>query len=281
MRQLHPAHWALALLMAAALHLLLLAGIPRPAIVSGDSDGARAVTINLGSAVVWPPTSPSRPATASPAPTSGAERAPESEPEPEPEPESPSARQSPPSAEPVITQQNDEMKPAPETATEAEPKPPRNAERTTRPVQSSNGPTEEIDNSQPAERNTTASKNLSQTAEKEINSSSPSVGADQSAESPARQIASYFGELRQWLAEHRRYPRRARMRRLEGTAVLQIELTADGQVRTSRIASSSGHQQLDQAVRRMLSRAQPLPPPPPDLDVAGRILTVPVDFSLR
>jgi|GEM_PF-1658318 len=250
MRPLYPAHWALALLLAAALHLLLLAGMPRPASVSGDSGGARTVTINLGSAVIRTRTTPSQPDVAPPAPMSGAER--------QREPGARSAEQSTPSAEPVVPQRDDEMKPAPETATGAEQRPP-----------------------QKAERNKTDSKNVSQNPEKEINPSDSPVGADQSAESSARQIASYFGELRQWLAEHRRYPRRARMRRLEGTAVLEIELTADGRVRMSRISSSSGHQRLDEAAREMLSRARPLPPPPKELDVAGRVITVPVDFSLR
>lgn len=134
---------------------------------------------------------------------------------------------------------------------------------------------------QSVDRHSAISGKDSQTPEKESHSPSHAAGAAKTQESDERSLEPYFGELRQWLAEHRRYPRRARMRRLEGVAILEIELAADGQPRASRIVAGSGHALLDRAVREMVERAQPLPPPPADLDVAGRIITVPVDFSLR
>ncbi|MEX0448177.1 energy transducer TonB [Spiribacter sp. 221] len=238
--------------MATVLHGLLLVGTPRSPIASGESDGARTVTINLGSA-------------AAPSPA------------PEPRP----AEQPTSFTESSVTPRDDDMKPAREKAAAPKARPSLKAERTIRPTQPSNEATTDTGPTARPDKNKTELKKVAQDAEKEGNSSASPIGSDQTAESSARQIESYFGELRQWLAQHRQYPRRARMRRLEGTAVLEIELTADGQVRMSRITRSSGHQRLDDAVREMLVRAQPLPPPPDALDVTGRLVSVPVEFSLR
>ena len=113
------------------------------------------------------------------------------------------------------------------------------------------------------------------------NSAKKDAGEAQARDASHQQVEDYFSELRQWLAAHRRYPRRAQIRRQEGTAILEVELSANGQPRASEIARSSGYALLDQAARDMLERARPLPSPPPDMDVSGRLLRVPVDFALR
>ncbi|MFN4090921.1 MAG: energy transducer TonB, partial [Alphaproteobacteria bacterium] len=86
--------------------------------------------------------------------------------------------------------------------------------------------------------------------------------------------------LRAWLERHKEYPHRARVRRQQGTALLHFVVDANGRVLSHRIDRTSGYDLLDEAVEDMIARAQPLPPPPPDM---GRRLeiTVPVQFVLR
>lgn len=90
----------------------------------------------------------------------------------------------------------------------------------------------------------------------------------------------YLLTLRAWLAEHRRYPRRARLRGVEGEAVLTLHFNANGALASGHVSQGSGHASLDNAVKAMLSRARPLPSPPDDAAIAGRRIEIPISFSL-
>lgn len=91
----------------------------------------------------------------------------------------------------------------------------------------------------------------------------------------------YFARLQAWLERHRQYPRRAQLRRQEGTALLYFVIDRDGTVIEARIQRSSGHRLLDREVREMLERARPLPPLPAELAQAQLEVVVPVRFALR
>jgi protein TonB len=91
----------------------------------------------------------------------------------------------------------------------------------------------------------------------------------------------YLQTLRSWLSKHQRYPRRARLRGLEGDAVVRLRFDGDATLASANVAEATGHRSLDEALAAMLRRAQPLPAPPDDADVAGRTIDVPVRFSLR
>ena len=93
--------------------------------------------------------------------------------------------------------------------------------------------------------------------------------------------ADYLSLLQAWLARHKEYPRRSRMRRQEGTALLRFVMDRDGRVLDFSIQRSSGHPDLDHEVEQMIRRAQPLPPIPADLRQARLELVVPVQFVLR
>jgi protein TonB len=93
--------------------------------------------------------------------------------------------------------------------------------------------------------------------------------------------ADYLDLLRTWLERHKEYPRRAQLRRQEGTALLRFVMDRDGHVLSYRIEESSGHATLDDAVEEMLERAQPLPTMPPEMTQARLELVVPVTFQLR
>lgn len=92
--------------------------------------------------------------------------------------------------------------------------------------------------------------------------------------------ADYLAALRAWLEKHKRYPRRARRLRQEGTALLYFVMNRRGEVLEYRIRESSGHEALDEEVAAMIERAQPLPGIPEDLRQGRLELVVPVQFFL-
>ena len=92
-------------------------------------------------------------------------------------------------------------------------------------------------------------------------------------------LAAYGRELAGAVATHQRYPRIALLRQWQGTAVLQLELAADGRLLGVRVLSSSGHDTLDRQALEMVREAVPLPSLPAAL--AGRPLTVEVPVVFR
>lgn len=95
------------------------------------------------------------------------------------------------------------------------------------------------------------------------------------------ETADFMAQLQAWLEKHKEYPRRARMRRQEGTALLYFEMDRDGKVLRHRLQRSSGHDLLDREVLAMIERAQPLPKLPETMGEPRLELVVPVQFFLR
>lgn len=91
----------------------------------------------------------------------------------------------------------------------------------------------------------------------------------------------YAVTLLAWLEQHKEYPRRARMRRQQGTALLHFVVDRQGQVLSHRIHQSSGYSALDEEVLDMIQRAQPLPTLPDSMQKDTLELIVPVQFLLR
>ncbi len=92
---------------------------------------------------------------------------------------------------------------------------------------------------------------------------------------------SYLGRLSAALERAKRYPNRARLRRVEGLAHLHFTMRRDGTVVSWRIVRSTGDADLDEAVGEMIQRASPLPAAPPELEGDPISMTVPVNFNLR
>ncbi len=88
--------------------------------------------------------------------------------------------------------------------------------------------------------------------------------------------ADYVSRLLGWLERHKEYPRAARLRRVEGTAVLRLLILADGQIAAVQVATSSGHAVLDASSLDMIRRAAPVPRP----DGGPVELMIPIVFAL-
>ncbi len=92
-------------------------------------------------------------------------------------------------------------------------------------------------------------------------------------------VSAYGRHVAGAVSMHQRYPRIAQLRQWQGTALLQVELAASGQLQSVRVISSSGHDVLDQQAIDMVRAATPLPPLPAPL--AGQILTIDVPVVFR
>jgi protein TonB len=92
-------------------------------------------------------------------------------------------------------------------------------------------------------------------------------------------MATWKSQIVTILEHSKRYPGEARSRGEQGTARLAFSIDQDGHLLSSRIVSSSGSVALDAEALALVGRAQPFPPPPPEL--AGNELTVPLRFNIR
>jgi len=92
--------------------------------------------------------------------------------------------------------------------------------------------------------------------------------------------ADYLQRLRTWLSRHQVYPRRARLRGLEGEAVITLHFDSDGELLRSEVTEPTGARVLDEALQVMLERAQPLPMPTETAVIGARTINVPIRFSL-
>ena len=97
----------------------------------------------------------------------------------------------------------------------------------------------------------------------------------------AAQVASWHRRIAQQVERHKGYPASARARHETGTAELAFTLDRNGKVVTSRIVRTSGSAALDQETIDTARRAQPFPPPPPNMPGETFDFTVPIRFNIR
>jgi protein TonB len=91
--------------------------------------------------------------------------------------------------------------------------------------------------------------------------------------------ATWKSQLITILEHNKRYPPEARSRGEQGVTRLAFRIDRDGRLVSSRVVASSGSAALDAETLALMQRAQPFPPPPPEL--AGTEMTVPLRFSIR
>jgi periplasmic protein TonB len=97
----------------------------------------------------------------------------------------------------------------------------------------------------------------------------------------AAQIASWHRRIAQQVERHKGYPTSARARHETGTAQLAFTLDRNGKVVANRIVRTSGSAALDQETIDTVLRAQPFPPPPPNMPGETFDFTVPIRFNIR
>ncbi|MEM9102395.1 MAG: energy transducer TonB [Pseudomonadota bacterium] len=95
------------------------------------------------------------------------------------------------------------------------------------------------------------------------------------------EMESYTANLLAWLERHKKYPKRAKARRQQGTVMLSFVIDRQGVVLSQSIQKSSGYTHLDKEALKMLKRASPLPAIPESMQKETLPLVVPVEFFLR
>jgi protein TonB len=92
-------------------------------------------------------------------------------------------------------------------------------------------------------------------------------------------VPNWKSQLVAALERQKRYPSEARGD--QGTAQLAFNVDRRGNVHNARITRSSGSSVLDHEALALVQRAQPLPPPPPEVTGAQIPIVVPIRYNAR
>jgi len=94
-------------------------------------------------------------------------------------------------------------------------------------------------------------------------------------------LPSWKSQLVAKLERYKRYPSDAQSRGEQGVAHLAFSVDRSGGVHNARIVQSSGSTALDHETLAMVERAQPLPPPPPEIAGPQIPIVVPIRYNFR
>lgn len=98
---------------------------------------------------------------------------------------------------------------------------------------------------------------------------------------PSQAAISWQSAVLGHLERHKRYPRESRRRRQQAIVYVRVRINRDGTVVDYRLEQPSRYQPLNQESLTLIARAQPLPPPPADVEGEPVEFVVPVEYSLR
>lgn len=93
----------------------------------------------------------------------------------------------------------------------------------------------------------------------------------------ATALSAYRGRLYSQISRKKVSPRSQRV----GTVVVRFTVGRQGELLSSEIAKSSGHQILDDAAIASIARAAPFPPMPSEASDGPLVVSVPFKFSVR
>ena len=109
----------------------------------------------------------------------------------------------------------------------------------------------------------------------------PSAASAVGAASAAAASALYAQRLVAHLQRFKQYPAAARAAGQQGIARVAFTVTRSGGVSGIRLAGSSGHSALDAETLAMVSRAQPMPPFPPEMKEISKPFVLPTSYFSR
>jgi periplasmic protein TonB len=92
-------------------------------------------------------------------------------------------------------------------------------------------------------------------------------------------VPNWKSQLVARLERYKRYPSEAQSRGEHGVAKLAFSVDRSGGVHNARIVHSSGSSILDRETLTLAERAQPLPPPPPEITGSQIPIVVPIRYN--
>ena len=110
---------------------------------------------------------------------------------------------------------------------------------------------------------------------------SPAALLQAQAEQEQDAIQSYLSYVFQKLESHKRYPRVAERRGLDGRAVLRFTVRWDGEVLDPQIVEVDGHSSFGDAALRALTRVGQLPQFPEEIRRRELLVEVPITYQLQ
>ena len=192
----------------------------------------------------------------------------------------------PASVSPNVTP--DELPPGPEQSeAQPEPEPEKPVEKLDLPLERQAEPLAVAPPPKPIEK-----PKENKPTQKHANLSSAPSRADQKAERAAAPmpgassrnsdaVPNWKSQLVARLERYKRYPSEAQSRGDYGVAQLAFSVDRSGGVHNARIVRSSGSSILDRETLTLAERAQPLPPPPPEITGSQIPIVVPIRYNAR
>jgi protein TonB len=132
--------------------------------------------------------------------------------------------------------------------------------------------------SKPKQKHASLSSAPSAADQKAARAAAPMPGAS-SRNSDA--VPNWKSQLVARLERYKRYPSEAQSRGEHGVAQLAFNVDRSGGVHNARIVRSSGSSILDRETLTLAERAQPLPPPPPEITGSQIPIVVPIRYNAR
>jgi protein TonB len=110
---------------------------------------------------------------------------------------------------------------------------------------------------------------------------SPPVPSASAAPASPQVKASWEGQLVAHLARFKRFPPAAQRRGEQGIVTVRLTIDHAGTVLAMAIVKGSGYADLDAEAQAWMTRAQPLPPFPPEMTAQQTQVVVPLHFILQ
>jgi protein TonB len=139
-------------------------------------------------------------------------------------------------------------------------------------------PIEKPKENKPKQKHASLASAPSTAEQKSSRAAAPMPGAS-SRNSDA--VPNWKSQLVARLERYKRYPAEAQSRGERGVAQLAFSIDRSGGVHNARIVQSSGSSILDRETLSLVGRAQPLPPPPPEITGSQIPIVVPIRYNAR
>lgn len=97
----------------------------------------------------------------------------------------------------------------------------------------------------------------------------------------AADIKSWQREVAKTVASKQVYPRSALRQELEGSAKVRITMDRTGAIANFELIESTGHDELDREVPKLIERINPLPTPPAEMADADLTFILPLAWALQ